>query len=157
MSASETDASTLAASFSIEFEADNGTVPPPFRRSLRIDIDAEGRGRVTRQIGYNVGDAANRIEIDFAPASEALSALARLIDRLNVFEHNWARAEDTPTGGPLTYLSIQRGATRVRIPPYPLDALRAAADSLRSAVRELLPADAIARYRAWEQAHGGEE
>lgn len=141
----------------IEFEADNGTVPPPYRRSTRIEVDTSGNGRLTRLCGYDLTDPARRCDIPFQLSADQLREFAQLVDSLAVFDQEWIPGTDAPVGGPLTYLSLLRGETRIRIPPHPRRRQREAAEALRSGVRGLVPAEVVATYRAWEAANGGEE
>ena len=151
------DAVASPALISIDFESDNGTVPPPYRRSLHIHVDACGNGVVGRQLGYDLTAPGNRFDTAFTVARDRWVGFAKLVDELAVFAEDWTRAVDTPTGGPLTHLTLRRGDTQVVIPPYPRKPQQELAESVRGAVRELVPEAAVDAYRAWEAAHGGEE
>ncbi len=142
---------------SIEYEADNGTVPPPYRRSTRIEVDTDGNARLTRLCGYDLTDPRRRLELAFQVAAQPLDEFNQLVDALGVFDQQWIPGTDATVGGPLTYLSLQRGDIRVRIPPHPCSRQGDAAEALRNAVRALVPGEAVASYRAWEAANGGEE
>ncbi len=49
----------------VSFDADNGSVPPPYRRSTSIEIAADGSGRMMRLLGYDQQDPAQRFEFAF--------------------------------------------------------------------------------------------
>lgn len=143
----------------VEYHGDNGSVPPPYRRSTSITIDAEGHGRLLRLHGYDHSDAAQRFEFAFVLAAERRAAFARRLQELKLWETRWREppAERMPIGGPLVHLRFRRGEEQVAVPPVPVAKQRELAQELRAEVLALLPAEAIAAREAWERGRPAED
>ena len=141
----------------VSFDADNGSVPPPYRRSTSIEIAADGSGRMMRLLGYDQQDPAQRFEFAFVLTAEQQQAFARRLDELGLWTTRWRERERVPVGGPHVHLSFRRGDEKVVLPAYPVARQEAAVDALRSAVRALVPEAANAARQAWEQGRGDPE
>lgn len=148
-------AATPAAPLS--FDADNGSVPPPYRRSTSIEVAADGSGRLVRLLGYDRQDPAQRFEYAFALTGEQLQAFARRLEELGLWSTRWRERERVPVGGPYVHLSFRRGDQKVVLPAYPVQRQEAAVETLRSEVRALVPEAANAARQAWEQGRGEPE
>lgn len=138
---------------SVALHADNGSLPPPHRRSTEVHIDATGQARYTYLVGYDREDPQRRYEETFLVPPVAHAELDALLDREAVFDTTWQETPRRPVGGPMTLLSFARDDRQVRIPPFPIEPQQEAARSLAAAVLTLLPAEILERRRRWEAGH----
>jgi hypothetical protein len=136
---------------SVQYHGDNGTLPPPYRRSTEIQIDAAGQGTLLRVRGYDRNDPAQRFEKAFAVSPERYRAFARRLDELGLWTTRWRERERVPVGGPLVSVSFSRGEQEVTLPAFPLASQQDAVDALRAEVLALVPEAATAARQAWEQ------
>lgn len=139
------------------WQADNGSLPPPYRRSTEIEIDAAGRGRLLRVHGYDRNDPAQRFECMFTVEAARMQDFARRSEELGAWRTRWRERARVPVGGPLVHLRLLRGEQRVALPVFPVAAQREAVEALRGEVLAMLPAEATAARDAWEAARGGED
>lgn len=138
-------------SVSVDYRGDNGSVPPPYRRSTDVSIDADGSGMLTRLCGYDHSDASQRFEFPFVLSTEQRQQFAQRLQQLGLWETRWRERERVPVGGPRVYLSFHRGAQKVTLPAFPIARQQEAVDALRAEVLALVPEAAIAARQAWEQ------
>jgi|GEM_PF-2340984 len=149
-------AMVLAASFemetvSVEYRGDNGSVPPPYRWSTDIRIDADGSGTLTRLHGYDYGDSSQRFQTAFVVSPEQHHEFAQRLQQLGLWDTRWREREGVPVGGPRVYLSFSRGAQKVTLPAFPITRQQQAVDALRAEVLALVPETATAARQAWER------
>ncbi len=149
-------AMALAASLeiepvSVEYQGDNGSVPPPYRRSTDIRLDADGRGTLTRLHGYDRSDSSQRFDAAFVVSPEQRHQFAQRLQQLGLWDTRWREREGVPVGGPRVYLSFRRGAQKVTLPAFPITRQQEAVDALRAEVLALVPETATAARQAWEQ------
>ena len=149
-------AMALAASLemetvSVEYRGDNGSVPPPYRRSTDIRIEADGTGTLTRLHGYDHGDSSQRFETSFVVSPEQRHQFGQRLQQLGLWDTRWREREGVPVGGPRFYLSISRGDQKVTLPAFPITRQQEAVDALRAEVLALVPKTATAARQAWEQ------
>lgn len=138
----------------VSFDADNGSVPPPYRRSTSIEIAADGSGRLVRLLGYDLQDPAQRFEYAFILTGDQQQALARRLEELGLWTTRWRERQRVPVGGPHVHLRFSRGDQKIVLPAYPVAHQEAAVEALRSEVRALVPEAANAARQAWEQDRG---
>ena len=138
----------------LEWSSNNGSVPPPYRRSTEVVIDAKGRGRVSRLLGYDRTDAAQRYAIEFTTSAAVMHAVAAAMDSLGVFTTRWRERPEAPVGGSTTAVKISRGEITVRLPIHAIEAQCAAVAAIIAALRELIPAETQAFVTTWEAARG---
>ena len=146
----------LAASLEIEtvsvdYQGDNGSVPPPHRRSTDIRIDADGSGTLTRLHGYDHSDSSQRFETAFVVSPEQRQRFAQRLQQLGLWDTRWRERDRVPVGGPRVYLLFSRGGQKVTLPAFPITRQQEAVDALRAEVLALVPETATAARQAWEQ------
>jgi hypothetical protein len=127
----------------VSLQSDNGSVPPPYRRSTSIVIDATGHGVYESLSGYDREAPGQRYRAEFTLDAEARAAFAAEVERLGVFGRNWRERDKVPVGGPLRSASLSRGEQRVRIPPFPVDDDAEAAREVLAAIRALVPEEVL--------------
>jgi hypothetical protein len=150
-------ATPAAPPVAVSFDADNGSVPPPYRRSTSIEIAADGSGRLVRLLGYDQQDPAQRFEYAFKLSATQQQAFARRLEELGLWTTRWRERERVPVGGPYVHLSFRRGDEKAVLPAYPVQRQEAAVEMLRSEVRALVPEAATTARQAWEQGRGEPE
>ena len=117
----------------LDYYTDNGSLPPPHRRSVRATLGADGRLVVTRKRGYNGdGDSKERF---LSP--EVIAAVMRDLRALGLFSREWAEPARTTVGGGLHRLRVTVGDEHAEIPSFvrseQADAKRAILECVRSA------------------------
>ena len=96
----------------LDYYADNGSLPPPHRRSTHATLAADGRLVVTRTSGYDGdGDAS-----EHAVAHDDAAALVRDLRALGLFSTAWAEPERRTVGGGLRRLRVTAGEEHAEIP-----------------------------------------
>lgn len=146
-----------ATAIRVQYVGDNGSLPPPYRRSTEIRIDADGRGTLLRRHGYDLQDASQQFEISFVVDADRRVALAQRLDELRVWDVRWKEMQRAPVGGPLVHLRLARGDREIVVPEFPIASQRELADTLRADVLALVPESAIAARNRWEQDKGDPE
>ncbi len=136
---------------SVQYHSDNGSLPPPYRRSTEIVVDVDGKGTLTRLHGYDGNDPARRFEHSFAVTPEQRQAFVRRVEELGLWTTVWRERDRVPVGGPLVHVRFQRGAQSVSLPAFPLESQRDAVEALRAEVLALVPEAATIARQAWEQ------
>lgn len=134
----------------ISLHSDNGSLPPPYRRSTSIEIDAEGHGVYESLSGYDREAPGMLYRAEFTLDAKARSAFAAEIERIGVFDRAWREREKVPIGGPLHSASLVRGEQRVRIPPFPVERDAQAAREVLAAIHALVPEEVLEGGRAFD-------
>lgn len=135
----------------IRYLGNNGSLPPPHRRSTEIVIDASGRGMLRRVRGYDSGEPGQRFEMAFQLDLEPLECFARSMLELGVIGLHWRQMARPPVGGPVVSVQLTMGKKCVEVPPFPVARQQALAAQLRSAVLELVPESIWAACSQWQQ------
>lgn len=142
---------------SIQYHGDNGSLPPPYRRSTSISIDAQGRGSLIRRHGYDLTDPAQAFAADFVLSIDQRQAFARRVDELGAWKVRWKEQSRPPVGGPLVHLRLTSGERVIEVPAFPVASQQALAAELRAAVTALVPESVGAARQQWEQGKGDAE
>ncbi len=143
--------------FSIVVSGNNGSLPPPHRRSTEIRINADGKAQFEKRLGYDLQDSKQRFEYAFQISADQRSALAALISELRVFETPWREVERPTVGGSSVVVSCSDGKRELRIPSQLLPEQRAARDRLVAAVQSLVPEDAHRFLAEWTAARDDQD
>ncbi len=143
--------------FSIVVSSNNGSLPPPHRRSTEIRIDADGGARFEKRLGYDLQDAKQRFEHTFLLSAEQRSALSALINELRIFETPWREVERPTVGGSSVVVSCSDGKRELRIPSQLLPEQRVVRDQLVAAVQSLVPEDAHRFLAEWSAARDDQD
>ncbi len=141
----------------VEWSTNNGSVPPPYRHSTEISIDAHGHGRYLRLLGYDRSDPANQFEIEFALGAERMQALGRMLQLLGVYTRRWRERSKPPTGGSTTAIKFSRAGSDLRLPIHPIAAQQDALDAVKAILQELIPVAVTAARASWEAARAESE
>lgn len=142
---------------SIQYHGDNGSLPPPYRRSTSISVDGEGRGRLIRRHGYDLTDPAQAFESDFVLSVDQRLAFARRLEELGAWKVRWKEQSRPPVGGPLVHLRLTSGERVIEVPAFPVASQQELASQLREAVTALVPESVGDARKAWEQGKGDAE
>lgn len=142
---------------SVQYHGNNGSLPPPYRRSTSISVDAQGRGSLIRRHGYDLTDPAQAFAADFVLSIDQRQAFARRVDELGAWKVRWKEQSRPPVGGPLVHLRLTSGERVIEVPAFPVASQQALAAELRAAVTALVPESVGAARQQWEQGKGDAE
>ncbi|AVP97466.1 hypothetical protein C7S18_09770 [Ahniella affigens] len=117
----------------------NGSLPPPHRRSGSLVLEANGQGTQSLVQGYHV-DAASTTKQDFVVAAAKLAALSEQLRKLKAFSTRWQALEPHPVGGSMRWLRIETASGVIEIPPFPIAKQRERAAEIIAAVKAVVPA-----------------
>lgn len=130
-----TDWSRITASWN------NGSLPPPHRRSGQLTIHADGRVERVAMHGYDA-DAANTVRSEGRIDETALATLRRQLDELDAYNTRWQEEPRPPVGGPMRWVSIETATETITVPPFPVATQVERARAVFDAVRAAVPRDA---------------
>jgi len=142
------------APLAIRYLSNNGSLPPPHRRSTQITITAAGEGCYSRLQGYDQDDPAQRFATNFTLDEAALQGFARRVRQLGVMDLRWREQSRPPVGGPVVLVRLSQSGRTVDVPAFPDTSQQDLAAALRSAVLELLPETVLLARRDWERGLG---
>lgn len=134
----------------VSLRLDNGSVPPPYRRSTSIVIDTAGRGVYESLAGYDREAPGQLYRAEFILDADRQNAFAAEVKRLRVFERSWHELDKIPVGGPLRSATLTRGEQQVRIPPFPIEADVESAREVLAAIQALVPEDILEGRRRFD-------
>lgn len=123
----------------IRYSRDNGSLPPPHRRSTLLEVRADGSATLEKLRGYKREPGAlNSIDFEVDPVVHR--QLSERIAELGLLSREILAAERHPVGGGTVQLCFSGTGGEVRFPRFPADPadveLR---DGLASAVKALIP------------------
>lgn len=118
----------------------NGTLPPPHRRSGTLELQADGAFTRTLRRGYG-DEAANAEVTEGRIDAAALSALTTQLEALGLRTIRWQEAERHPVGGSMRWIVVSGPEGNVTVPAFPVDSQREAARQVFDAVMAAVPRD----------------
>lgn len=116
----------------------NGTLPPPHRRSGSLELRSNGEGRQVLVSGYQADDA-NSVAQVFAVDAASLKALTEQLVALKAFSTRWQELNPHPVGGSMRWLRIETEAGTIEVPPFPVAKQRERAEQIFAAVKAVVP------------------
>jgi hypothetical protein len=143
-----------SAPVAIAFAANNGSLPPPYRRSTEISVDADGRGVYTRRLGYDRTDPTQAHTREFQLSPEIRDAFANWVSESGVLDRKWRETPRPTVGGSQATLTLECAGRCARIPAQPIAAQRALAVEAIARVRALVPESIESERKAWEAQRG---
>jgi len=127
----------------IRLTSNNGSLPPPHRRSTTLVVRADGRATLEKLRGYKREPKA-LTAVNFEVDSAAHQQLSQQIAKLGLLSRDIPSTDRHPVGGRTTQLRFSGTDGEVHFPSFPADPadveLR---DELASAVRALIPTDPV--------------
>lgn len=146
----------VADHFKLEFSADNGTVPPPYRRETELSIDDAGHACYLRLHGYDRSDSSQCFRAEFDLDSSTRRAFLTNLKQLAVFAVAWREPARPPVGGSQVYLKLEHAGQILRLPAHPVAEQRELVDQLRELVMGLVPQSVLDARRDWEAGRDSE-
>lgn len=146
-----------SSAITLSLSSDNGSLPPPHRRSSEIRIEADGSAEFESLLGYDRSDPQRQLRSSFVLDAGQRGRLIDLCARLAVFSTNWQEVERPNVGGPGVALILSNGSHTARIPRQPIEAQRAARDELVAGIHALVPELLRAQHTDWRSRHGDPE
>lgn len=116
----------------------NGTLPPPHRRSGSLELLANGEGRQVLVKGYQADDA-NSVAQVFTVDASSLKALTEQLVALKAFSTRWQELSPHPVGGSMRWLQIETTTGTIEVPPFPVGKQRERAEQIFAAVKAIVP------------------
>lgn len=117
----------------------NGTVPPPHRRSGRLVIGANGQARRVQVRGYDPNPDTETVQA-FELDSATLQALTAQLDALKAFSTRWQVLDPHPIGGSMRWVHIETSRGTIEVPAFPVPSQRERADQIFAAIAAVVPA-----------------
>ncbi len=142
---------------SVSMSSDNGSLPPPHRRSSEIRIEADGQAEFESLLGYDRGDPQRRLRSSFVLDAAQRAQLIDLCARLAVFSTDWREVERPHVGGSGVSFVLSDGRQTARIPRQPIESQRRARDELVAAVQALVPEALRREHAEWRSRHSDTE
>lgn len=142
---------------SLSLSRDNGSLPPPHRRSSEIRIEPDGSAAYESLLGYDRSDSRNRLLSNFVLDAAQRAQLIDLCARLAVFSTEWREVERPNVGGPSVVLMLSDGNRTARIPSQPIESQRAARDELVTSIQALVPETLRRKHAEWRSRHSDTE
>ena len=144
--------------WSLRYEWNAASIPPPDHYEFTIEVSASGRGEVTFYPDYSQHDPPAWRE-PFAADLAALDDLLALMIRQGVFSRTWRRAEQRAVGDSQAWLKAEAAGKSVSVPAVlsPRDAkvIAPVYQAIRALVPEALWDNLIERYHQYQSAHSG--
>lgn len=134
----------------VRYLGNNGSLPPPYRRSTEIIIDATGQGLLRRRHGYDLTDQAQLFEQVFSLTPAEMESFGRRVAELGAMDHAWREQLRPPVGGSVVVLRLTQGDQVVEIPAFPITSQQPLAAEVRAAVMALVPASVREARERWE-------
>lgn len=122
----------------------NGSLPPPYHRSLRVEIGVGGTVMLRACKGYGDSDAACRAVTGQA-APGAVDAILAAAAAAGLPGQTLADDPMPPVGGGATSGSVHIGGQVAALPAFPVEADRPRAEAVLSAIRAAIPTGAMKR------------
>lgn len=146
-----------SSAITLSLSSDNGSLPPPHRRSSEIRIEADGSAEYASLLGYDRSDPQRQLRSSFALDAAQRAQLIDLCARLAVFSTDWQEDERPHVGGSGVALMLSDGSRTVRIPRQPIESQRPARDGLVAAIHALVPESLRREHAQWRSRHSDTE
>lgn len=134
----------------VRYLGNNGSLPPPYRRSTEIVIDADGQGVLRRRHGYDLTDRAQLFEQAFSLTPTAMESFGLRMAELGAMDHAWREQSRPPVGGSVILVRLTQGDQVVEVPAFPIASQQELAGSVRAAVMALVPDSVSDARERWE-------
>lgn len=135
-SPSDTTASERPDDFTLRYQWDTGTLPPPYSHQVLVSVDADGSG--TAQIQMNGSNAPAWSET-FRATAEQMDATYKAFCESGVFATAWQNPDTYPVGGSSWRLQATALGDLVVIPPYAVSTPARSLDRVVDAIEEIVP------------------
>jgi hypothetical protein len=132
--------------FSVLYEWQEGSLPPPYHYEMAMRISPDGQGEVTLVPDYPSGQVPVFSE-PFPVSARALDGLFRLMIENGLLETSWQAQEDPPVGGEVEWLTVTAGGRQVEIPAFVLPEQQSQVKAMAEALRALVPAETWERLQ----------
>jgi hypothetical protein len=142
------------ADFSLEYEWEKGTVPPPYHYEYTIRMGPGSQGEVVFRPDYSRHNPPVWRET-FSVSDEMSSELYSLMVEKGVFSTSWRGMDPPPVGGSLERLKVTADGMQFSVPsniiPEQAKAIRDVYRTIRSMVPETVWAKLMALRKDYEQ------
>ena len=129
--------------FSITYQWQEGSLPPPFHYEYRITLQPTGQGEVVMIPDYPSEQVPTWTET-FTVQPVALDNLYQVMVDNGLFTHNWRAQENPPVGGSSQSMVVTAHGEQITIPAYVMPGLETTVTEMYSAVTALVPPNAWA-------------
>ena len=135
-SPSDTTAAERPADFTLRYQWDTGSLPPPYSYQVRVSVDGDGSG--TAQIRMN-GSGAPAWSESVRASAEQMDETYKAFCESGVFATEWRNPDSIPVGGSSWRLRATALGERVVIPPYAVSTPARSLDRVVDVIEEIVP------------------
>jgi hypothetical protein len=133
--------------FSVTYEWQAGTMPPPYHYEYSIRIGPGEQGQIVYQPDYDFDNVPRWTE-PIAVTRQQLADLYDLVVDRKLLRENWGKVKDPPVGGSMQWAVITAGGKTYRTPSYLQGFQEDAATKLYDAVKALVPQETWTKLEA---------
>jgi hypothetical protein len=119
---------TRPADLSIQYEWQEGSLPPPYHYEYTITVSSAGQGTIVLIPDYPADGVPIWTE-NFAVSPAQMDALYQLFLTNGLFENSWQET-DPPVGGSSQSIAITAHGQEITIPTYVIEAQQEAANRI---------------------------
>ncbi|GAB5534991.1 MAG: hypothetical protein Rubg2KO_12400 [Rubricoccaceae bacterium] len=134
-SPSDTTAAERPDDFTLHYQWDAGSLPPPYGYQVQVSVEADGSG--TAQIQMNGGGPT--WSEPFRATAEQMDETYKAFCESGVYVTEWQEPDAVPVGGSSWRLRTSALGDRVVIPPYATSSPARSLDQVVDAVEEIVP------------------
>lgn len=129
---------TRPTDFSLVYEWQEGSLPPPYHYEYTITIDPTGQGQIVMVPDYSFSNPPTWTET-FTITPAALDQLYRLLIDKGLFAQGWQAQQDPPVGGSFDSLHVTAHGRQITVPSFVIQTQANAAEDIATAARALVP------------------
>ncbi|MEO0557682.1 MAG: hypothetical protein AAF170_05795 [Bacteroidota bacterium] len=149
-SPADTTAPERPSDFTLRYQWDAGSLPPPYGYQVRVNVDADGSGMAQIQMnGQNAPVWTER----FRATAEQMDETYRAFCESGVYVTEWQEPDAVPVGGSAWRLVTTANSDRVVIPPYAISSPARSLDQVVDVVEEIVPRSMWQRLEAKRDAY----
>lgn len=126
------------ADFSVAYNWQEGSLPPPYHYEYSITITGNGQGDVVMTPSYPAEHVPRWQESFQVTAADLDRLYQRFVDQ-GLFTHSWKTETNLRVGGSSEWIKVVAGETVVEIPRQVVAGQEAAATEIYAAVKALVP------------------
>jgi hypothetical protein len=124
--------------FTIFYEWQEGSLPPPYHYEYNITIQPDGQGQVVMIPDYASSTVPTWTET-FTVEQTEMDKLYKLMVDKELFTQEWRAQDQPPVGGSSESMTVTANGKQIEIPVYVIPELADAAAEMYAAVTTLVP------------------
>ncbi len=129
---------TRPADFSLVYEWQEGSLPPPYHYEYTITLNPDGQGQIVMVPDYSFSNPPTWTETFTVTPAVFDQFYQRLIDK-GLFAQRWQAQDQPPVGGSYDSLHVTAHGQQITIPSFVIQTQANAAEDISTAIRVLVP------------------